>query len=136
MSANATHLLASSVILSAGLILGACNGQAPVAPGQAPVAPEKAPVAPEKAPDTPKQAVVTGPMKDILAKADQVDGKADKIVAKCASCDLGMEGAKEHALKAGEYTLLFCSDDCKQTYAKDLEKSVLAIKLPKTKDKP
>ena len=57
-------------------------------------------------------------MKDILAKADQVNGTADKIVTKCARCNLAMDGTKEHALKVGEYTLLFCSEDCKQTFAK------------------
>ncbi len=43
-----------------------------------------------------------------------------------------MDGTKEHALKVGEYTLLFCSEDCKQTFAKNLQKSVLNIKLPKS----
>jgi hypothetical protein len=122
--ANTTHyLLALGVIVAAIVISAACTQQAPVAP-------EPIRVVREKAADTSKQANVSDRMRDVLAKADQVDGTADKIVVKCAACDLAMDGAKEHALKVGEYTLLFCSDDCKQTFAKDLEKSVLSIKLP------
>ena len=136
MSANTTRLFAPSALLAATLFSAACTPRAPVAPEQAPVAREQAPVAPEKAPETSNQAEVTEQMKDVLAKADQVDGTADKIVSKCAACDLAMDGVTEDALKVGQYTLLFCSDDCKQAYAKDLEKSVLAIKLPEPKATP
>ena len=85
-----------------------------------------------KAPDASKQAGITDQMKDILAKADLVDGTADKVITKCAACELAMDGDKEHSLKVGEYTLLFCSEECKERFAKDVEKSVLGIKLPKT----
>ena len=125
MPANTAHLLAPSIILAAILISAGCARQTPVTQGQPPAAREKAP-------DASKQADITGQMKDILAKADKVDGTADKIVTKCAACDLAMDGAKEHAFKVGEYTLLFCSEDCKQAFAKDLEKSVLSIKIPKS----
>ena len=69
----------------------------------------------------------------VLAKADEFDGVADKIVSKCSSCGLGMDGKAEHAVSAHGYTLHFCSDGCKTGFSKDLDKSILALKLP---DKP
>ncbi|MGO8752814.1 MAG: hypothetical protein ACLQNE_43280 [Thermoguttaceae bacterium] len=132
MRANTTYLLAAGVIVVAISISTACTPQAPVAPQQPTVARGQAPAAAEKAPDASKPAEITDQMKDILAKADLADGTADKIVSKCAACDLAMDGSKEHALTVGQYTLLFCSEECKQGFAKDLEKSVLGIKLPQT----
>ena len=66
----------------------------------------------------------------ILAKADLVDGTADHRVSKCAGCALGMDGDPKHALKAGKYKLHFCSGPCKDTFAKDTNKSVLALNIP------
>jgi len=117
MRTNTICLLVPGAILAAIVMTAGCTRQAPLAA--------------EKAPHASTQAVLTDQMKDILAKADLVDGTADKIVARCAACDLAMDGSKEYSLKVGQYTLLFCSEDCKQTFAKDPEKSVLGIKLPK-----
>ncbi len=72
-------------------------------------------------------------LKIVLAKADEFDGAADKIVSKCSSCGLGMDGKAEHAVSAHGYTLHFCSDDCKTGFSEDLDKSLLALKVP---DKP
>lgn len=66
----------------------------------------------------------------ILAKADLVDGKADHIVSKCAGCDLGMDGDKAHALKAGDYKLHFCSETCRESFSEDTNKSLLALNIP------
>ena len=72
-------------------------------------------------------------LKVVLAKADEFDGAADKIVSKCSSCGLGMDGKAEHAVSAHGYTLHFCSDECKTGFSKDLDKSLLALEVP---DKP
>ena len=69
----------------------------------------------------------------VLAKADKFDGAADKIVSKCSSCGLGMDGKAEHAVSAHGYTLHFCSDGCKTGFSQDLDTSLLALKVP---DKP
>ena len=69
-------------------------------------------------------------MEALLAKADSFDGEADKIVARCASCSLGMDGKSDHAVKVLDYTLHFCSERCAQTFAEDTTKSVLAMKIP------
>lgn len=66
----------------------------------------------------------------ILAKADLVDGKADHIVSKCAGCQLGMDGHREHGIKTARYKLLFCSADCKDEFAKDTNASILALVIP------
>ena len=66
----------------------------------------------------------------MLAKADQVDGTTDKIVSKCPSCALGMDGKSEHALQVSGYTLHFCTEKCKTEFEKDTTKSILALKIP------
>ena len=65
-----------------------------------------------------------------LAQADLVDGTEDKIVSKCPSCALAMDGKPEHALEVSGYTLHFCSADCKEGFAKDTTQSILAMELP------
>ena len=65
-----------------------------------------------------------------LAEADEFDGKTDKVVSKCASCTLGMDGKSEHALEVSGYTLHFCSEDCKTGFEKDTTKAILALKIP------
>ena len=65
-----------------------------------------------------------------LAKADKFDGKTDKVVSKCASCALGMDGKSEHSLEVSGFTLHFCSDDCKTGFEKDTTKVILALKIP------
>ena len=65
-----------------------------------------------------------------LAEAYEFDGKTDKVVSKCASCALGMDGKSEHALEVSGYTLHFCSEDCKTGFEKDTTKAILALKIP------
>jgi YHS domain-containing protein len=65
-----------------------------------------------------------------LAKADVADGKVDKVVSKCMTCMLGMEGKPENAATYGEFTLHFCSKTCKEAFLSDPEKVVLALKFP------
>ena len=65
-----------------------------------------------------------------LAQADALDGAVDKVVSKCPACRLAMDGKSEHALEVAGYTLHFCSDQCKDKFAKDPTKEVLALKIP------
>jgi hypothetical protein len=62
-----------------------------------------------------------------LAMADAKDGTSDKVVTKCASCKLGMDGKKEHAVKFGEYELHFCTKACKESFTKDPEKLLAGL---------
>jgi YHS domain-containing protein len=77
-----------------------------------------------------KSAVADVEIQTILAKADEVDGKADKVVSKCAICALSMDGSPEHSLETAGYTLHFCSAHCKDAFAHDATKSILAMKFP------
>ena len=65
-----------------------------------------------------------------LAAADGFDGKADRVVSKCASCALGMDGSSEHALEVSGYTLHFCTEDCKARFEKDTTSAILALEIP------
>ena len=65
-----------------------------------------------------------------LAQADLLDGQADKVVTRCASCALSMDGKPDYSLKVLDYKLLFCTEGCAKSFAKDITKSVLAMKIP------
>ncbi len=65
-----------------------------------------------------------------LAKADQLDGKTDKIVVRCASCALSMDGNAEHSLAAHGYTFYFCQAGCAERFGKDIEASIGAMEIP------
>lgn len=75
-------------------------------------------------------AVTKAAVEAMLTEADEFDGKTDKVVSKCASCALGMDGKSEHALEVSGYTLHFCSEDCKTGFEKDTTKAILALKIP------
>ena len=66
-----------------------------------------------------------------LAAADAADGHADKVVAKCATCRLGMDGDAQYASLHAGYELHFCSAECKTRFDADPQKVI--AKLP---DKP
>jgi hypothetical protein len=124
-------------ILAATLAIGLTSCSKDEAPQ--PAAAEKAESAP-KAPETPKtaEAPPSVPADDeakvlsLLAKADALDGQVDKVVTKCASCLLSMDGKPEHSLKAMGYTMHFCTEDCAQKFGKDLTQSILAMKIPES----
>ena len=65
-----------------------------------------------------------------LAQADLLDGEADKIVMRCASCALKMDGSSDHALKVLDYTLYFCTERCAKSFAENTTKAVLALEIP------
>ena len=48
-----------------------------------------------------------------LPAADAADGTVDKVVARCASCGLGMDGDPAHSSTIGDYEFHSCSASCK-----------------------
>jgi hypothetical protein len=62
---------------------------------------------------TPAAATATPPDPACLAKADAADGAVDKVVHKCPSCGLAMDGKAEHASRIAGYELHSCSAGCK-----------------------
>jgi hypothetical protein len=90
-----------------------------------------------EAPSTPKSSASQGDrgaaVLAAVAKADAADGTVDKVVSKCVTCMLGMEGKPEFAAAWGEYTVHLCSAECKETFTKDPEKALLALKFPEEK---
>lgn len=104
------------------LVVSGCGQQG--SPSPAGSQPESSPA------DEALEVAVTPAMAEVLAKADALDGQSDKVVSLCASCALGMDGSEEHSLRVGEYTMYFCSGDCKQEYSKDISQSILGMQLP------
>jgi hypothetical protein len=86
------------------LVLGGCGGQKPS-----------------------EQTSLDAASAAILARADAQDGQADKIVGNCGGCRLGMPGKAEHAVKAGDYEMHFCSVECKESFSKSLVASIQGL---------
>ena len=131
------------VVVISLLMLSGCDRQEPTASETADKAVEQAksaetaePAEQAEAAKEPAEEVVTqidALLKVKLAAADQLDGTADKIVSKCASCALSMDGKKEHSLKVDEYTLYFCSEKCKSAFAENTIESIKSLKIPDMK---
>jgi hypothetical protein len=113
LNLNIIRTITSLGLLSAFLILGFAGGKIPPA-----------------ADNSVNAAKPSAAALAVLAKADAADGKADKVVSKCLTCMLGMEGRPENAATYGKFTLHFCSTTCKEKFLKDPEKAVLALKFP------
>jgi len=116
----------SLLLLTVALLAGCAEQTTPPAeeaaaePAPEPVAEEVVPAAFEMNPA----------LEAILAKADLVDGAEDKVVARCPGCGLGMDGSADHAVHAGDYTLHFCSEQCKEAFSEDLAGSLMAMAIP------
>ena len=54
-----------------------------------------------------------------LAAADLADGAEDRVVAKCAVCNLSMDGKPELTSTYTGYTFHLCSAHCKETFDHD-----------------
>ncbi|MFH1748174.1 MAG: hypothetical protein ABIG44_14150 [Planctomycetota bacterium] len=65
-----------------------------------------------------------------LALADKLDGTEDKIIERCVSCKLLMDGKEEHALEMYGYTFYFCSEKCSQSFAEKSKEVIMALKIP------
>lgn len=65
-----------------------------------------------------------------LAEADKLDGKEDKVIVRCYSCALGMDGKPVYKAKAGGYTLHFCTGMCCKHFEKDAEKMIGETEMP------
>jgi len=85
------------------------------------VIPEESSLAP------PKVAIPSSLALAALEKADAADGTIDKVVSKCVTCKLSMEGKSEYAAAYGEYRLHLCSDHCRKYFEKDQEKPLLNL---------
>ncbi len=66
----------------------------------------------------------------ILAKADAKDGMTDKVVTKCVTCMLGMDGEADYSVKIDEYEVHLCSPDCKKFFEQNPEKALKNLNLP------
>jgi hypothetical protein len=66
----------------------------------------------------------------ILAKADAVDGTEDKVISKCLTCSLGMDGKAEYDCTFGAYEVHLCSAGCRKHFEANPEKAVLAVNIP------
>ena len=66
-----------------------------------------------------------------LAAADAYDGTTDKIVSKCLTCGLKMEGSDEHAVTVEGYAVHLCGPECATKFKEDTTKAILALQVPK-----
>ena len=71
--------------------------------------------------------VVTDAMLAKLAAADAADGHVDKVIEKCVTCKLEMDGKPEYAVTVGDYSVQLCSATCEGVFEKDPAKALLAL---------
>ena len=124
----------SAVILALMTVTG-CRKEEPAKPAPAPSEVAKPEAAkPEAAkPEAPKLPAAVGEKLDViakLAKADAFDGTTDKIISKCPTCKLQMDGSSEHAAEVSGYTVYFCSEKCKAEFTKDTMNSINDLEIP------
>ena len=63
----------------------------------------------------------------VLAKADLADGTEDHVVGKCPGCSLAMEGTADHPMTVGDYSLHFCSDECRDRFTESGAQAILDL---------
>lgn len=66
-----------------------------------------------------------------LAAADKLDGAEDKVVHRCYSCALGMDGDAANAAKVGDYELHFCSEGCVDNFVGSADDVLATTGIPK-----
>ena len=59
-----------------------------------------------------------------LAAADASDGTEDRIISKCYSCQLAMKGKEEIATQVNDYTVHFCSENCRTMFEGEAAKMI------------
>ena len=88
----------------------------------------------QKAPDARQKHALAEPpgaaLLAILAKADAKDGSVDKVISKCVTCQLAMEGKREYSVTYGGYAVHLCSEECKKTFSRDPAKALQALSFP------
>jgi hypothetical protein len=110
-----------ALVIAVGMFTVACGGSDAIPPvGTMPemVAPTKdAGVVSEE-----KSTLVAA-----LVSADKADGTVDKVITKCASCNLSMDGDPKYTVKVGEYTAHLCSQDCKVNFEQNGDEILKAL---------
>ncbi len=114
MQNSKTRVMVISLCLLSPLLIVACSSI------ETPTVPEESATA-----AAPSDAALA-----ILVKADAADGTVDKVVAQCATCMLAMTGRPETAASYGDYTLHFCSEQCKDHFVAQPEEVLLALEFP------
>ena len=59
-----------------------------------------------------------------LAAADASDGTEDRIISKCYSCQLAMKGKEEIATQVNDFTVYFCSENCRTMFEGEAAKVI------------
>ena len=66
-----------------------------------------------------------------LVKADAFDGTEDKVVSRCVTCSLRMDGLEAHPSEIGDYTFHLCSADCLERFEGGKEAALMGVRYPK-----
>ncbi len=62
-----------------------------------------------------------------LAAADAADGKIDRVVSKCMTCSLHMDGEEKYRADAYGYTMHLCSENCLFWFERNPERAIRAL---------
>ena len=101
-----------AVVALVALSLSACNQRATPPAKETPTSP----------------APLTDEVRALLVQADAADGQVDRIVTKCITCGLGMNGKAAHAVTVEGYTVHLCAAACQTLFEKNPTAALLALK--------
>lgn len=62
-----------------------------------------------------------------LAAADAADGKTDRVVSKCMTCSLHMDGEEKYSAEAHGYTMHLCSENCLFRFERNPDRAIRAL---------
>lgn len=106
--------LVVSMMIALGFVLAGCGDSGP--------GPEAPTATVAMSPEELDAAVTT-----LLARADLADETEDRVVEKCLSCALAMDGSPDHVVEAHGYEIHFCSPGCKESADEDIDQAILAL---------
>jgi YHS domain-containing protein len=63
-----------------------------------------------------------------MAEADAADGTVDKVIRKCVTCSLYMDGDAAYTATAHGYEVHLCSESCLDRFQRDPDRAVRSMK--------
>ncbi len=114
------------VALSLALSVAACDGGAAGSRTTADETPAGAAVADGAAAGAAEE-TVDEDIGAALAAADAADGKIDRVVSRCMTCSLHMDGEEKYSADAYGYTMHLCSENCLFRFERNPARAIRAL---------
>lgn len=121
------------LLIGVALMMVACGGgeaESSATTSSAENQTSETPAAEESAPATSEDLTENAAIMATLNAADAFDGTVDKVVTKCASCALMMDGKPENKADVAGFEMHFCSTACQESYQTNAKGRLETLKVP------